>query len=300
MRIFISGGLGFVGMHLCRALLEEGHHLIVTGTRNDPGAISHDNFSYIKADTTQPGDWQQAITGADAAVNLAGRTIFKRWNKRYKEQLRDSRVLTTRHIVGAIPEGKPFVLCSTSAVGYYGNRGDDILTEQDTGKDDFLGQLSQDWEKEALAAENKGARVAIARFGIVLGRDGGALATMVPAFKLFLGGPLGNGRQWFPWIHVKDVVGAVQFILASPELSGIFNFSAPNPVRNRDLGAALGRALGRPSVMPAPAFMIRMAMGELGDVLLSSQRAMPHHLVAAGYEFQYSDLESALKDLCNV
>jgi uncharacterized protein len=299
MKTFVSGGLGFVGKHICRSLLEKGHHIVTTGTRNNPGDIFHENFEYIRADTTQPGDWQQAIINSDAAINLAGRTIFKRWNNHYKQQLRDSRLLTTRHIVAAIPKDKPFVLCSTSAVGYYGNRGDDILIEQEAGADDFLGQLSRDWEKEALAAEGKGARVAIARFGIVLGRDGGALSKMIPAFKSFVGGPLGNGQQWFPWIHIKDVVGAIEFILASPDVNGVFNFSGPVPVRNQELGATLGRVLGRPAIIPAPAFMIRMVMGELGDTLLSSQRAIPHHLLEAGYKFQYSDLEAALKNLCN-
>ena len=299
MNIFISGGLGFVGKYLCQSLLENGHQLTATGSRNDPGTISHDNFRYIKADTTQPGDWQQAVVDADAAVNLAGRTIFKRWDKRYKQQIRDSRILTTQHIVAAIPEDKPFVLCSTSAVGYYGDRGDDVLTETEAVADDFLGQLSLEWEKEAFAAEKKGARVAIARFGIVLGRGGGALAKMLPAFKSFVGGPLGDGTQWFPWIHIQDVVGAIEFILSSTSVDGIFNFTAPEPVRNRDLGKTLGRVLNRPSVMPAPAFMIRMAMGELGGVLLSSQRAVPQHLMAAGYDFQYPELEKALEDLCN-
>ena len=298
MKIFISGGVGFVGKHLCRSLLNKGHHVIATGTRRDPGDIHHDRFEYIRADTTQPGDWQHRVAESDGAVNLAGRSIFKRWNKHYKTQLRDSRILTTRHMVTAIPEDKPFVLCSTSAVGYYGNRGDDILVEQEAGADDFLGRLSRDWEKEALAAEQKGARVAIARFGIVLGRDGGALAKMIPAFKSFVGGPLGNGRQWFPWIHIQDVVGAIEFLLVSAELSGIFNFSAPEPVTNRELGATLGRVLRRPAIMPTPAFMIRMAMGELGGVLLASQRAVPSHLLEAGYRFQYATLETALRDLC--
>ncbi len=299
MKVFVSGGLGFVGKHICRSLLEKGHQVTATGSRKHPEGLSHDRFQYIQADTTQEGEWQQAVATADATINLAGRTIFKRWNEHYKQALIDSRILTTRHIVAAIPDDRPYVLCSTSAVGYYGDRGDDILVEQEAGSDDFLGQLSKSWEKEALTAADKGTRVAIARFGIVMGQDGGALTKMVPAFKSFVGGPLGTGQQWFPWIHIQDVVNAMEFLLETSECSGIFNFTAPAPVRNKTLVSTLGQVLGRPAVVPAPGFMIRMLLGELGSVLLASQRAVPCHLLEAGYQFKFTELKKALEDLCH-
>jgi uncharacterized protein (TIGR01777 family) len=230
-------------------------------------------------------------------VNLAGRNIFRRWSPSYKQQLYDSRVLTTRNLVATLDENSPPPLISTSAVGYYGNRGDDILEEAGTSGTGFLAGLSRDWEAEALAAGTRGARVAIPRFGIILGTGGGALAKMLPAFRMFMGGPIGNGRHWVPWIHMADVVSGILFLIENPECRGAYNFSAPEPVRYNVFSAALGRALGRPAVVRTPAFAIRMAMGELGNVLLGSQRAVPRRLLAAGYEFQFKTIESALADL---
>ncbi|MBW2369065.1 MAG: TIGR01777 family oxidoreductase [Deltaproteobacteria bacterium] len=297
MKIFITGGLGFVGKNLSRFLLEKGHHVIATGTRDIPDSISNERFEYIQADTTETGDWQAAAAQVDVVVNLAGRSIFKRWDDRYKKQLRDSRILTTRNIVDALEDGKTSVLCSTSAVGYYGDRADDILMESEPPMPDFLGNLSLDWEAEALGAEKKGVRVVLPRFGMVLGRGGGALAKMLPAFKSFVGGPLGSGKQWFPWIHMADVLGGLNFLIETAECRGPFNLCSPAPIRNRDFSATLGKVLGRPAVMPVPSFMIRLVMGELGGVLLSSQRAVPHNLLEAGYRFRFADLPAALADL---
>ena len=297
MKVFITGGLGFVGRYITDILLRLGHEVTATGQRKSPKAPEHANFRYIIADTTREGDWQQAAATADVLVNLAGRSIFKRWNESYKKQIHDSRILTTRHLVQAISTDRPVTLLSTSAVGYYGDQQDDMLMETRPPGDDFLSALSVDWETEALAAEKKGARVAITRFGIVLGNGGGALAKMLPAFKLFLGGPIGNGNHWVPWIHIGDVAGALLYVMENSDCRGPFNFTAPAPVRYREFSKALGRATGRPSFMKTPAFAVRLAMGELGNVLLSSQRVVPHRLLEAGYKFKFTDIDSALKDL---
>jgi hypothetical protein len=297
MRVAITGGSGFVGTHLSRHLLNAGHEVLSFGTRPTYRRIDHPAFTYRSADTTRPGDWQQGIADAEVIYNLAGRTIFQRWTKRYKQQIYDSRILTTQHLVAALPEDSRKILVSTSAVGYYGDCGDAELTESSPLGNDFLAELSRDWEAQAMAAETKGACVVVARFGIVLGTDGGALAKMVPAYRSFVGGPLGDGQQWFPWIHMNDLVGALEFLAFTENLSGPFNLTAPNPVRNKALAAALGRVLGRPAIMPAPAFMLKLAMGELADVLLASQRALPAELLKAGYGFTFPRIEAALENL---
>jgi uncharacterized protein (TIGR01777 family) len=297
MNIFIVGGTGFVGSHLCSYLLKRGHTVTALGTAPHWRYAKHPQFDYICADTTQPGSWQQVISDVDAVVNLAGKTIFKRWNQAYKQQIYDSRILTTRNIVDALPDSSRCVLCNTSAVGYYGNRQDEILTETTTPGTGFMADIAMDWEKEALRAAEKGARVAMMRFGIVLGRDGGALAQMLPAFRMFVGGPLGDGLQWFPWIHLQDLMSAIEFLLENPSLRGPFNFTAPNPVRNKELAAALGGLLGRPSFMPAPRIMLRLALGEVGMVLVDSQRAVPQNLLESGYSFQFPEIEAALRNI---
>ncbi len=297
MEVAITGGSGFVGSHLGRYLLSEGHKVTAIGNRADYRLIEHERFTYVSADTTQPGDWQNAIAGADLVFNLAGRTIFKRWTKSYKQQIYDSRILTTRYLVEALPSSSQTILVSTSAVGYYGDCGDTELTEASSPGRDYLADVAKAWEAEATAAEAKGARVAIARFGIVLGADGGAFAKMLPAFKSFVGGPLGNGKQWFPWIHIQDMVAALWFLGAGTELSGPFNLCAPYPVRNSAMAAALGKVLDRPAGMPAPAFMLKMMMGELAGVLLASQRTLPSNLLESGFQFRFPKIDAALENL---
>jgi uncharacterized protein (TIGR01777 family) len=297
MEVFITGGTGFVGRHLSRFMLDKGHRVTVTGLRPTQDIIHHDRFEYISADTTQPGPWQEELAHADVIINLAGKTIFKRWSKSYKQEMYDSRILTTRNLVAALPQKKGIVFCSTSAVGYYGEGGDETLSEDAANGEDFLAHVSIGWEEAAMAAADKGARVVILRFGIVLGNDGGALAKMLPAFKSFAGGPLGSGKQWFPWIHMDDLLSALAFVMENKEIEGPVNFCAPHPVRNRDFAKALGKILKRPSVMPAPALMIRMVMGEMAMALLASQRAVPDKLLSHGFNFQYPEIKDALKNL---
>ena len=234
----------------------------------------------------------------DWIINLAGASIFGRWNAAYKQEIVESRIRSTRNLVIALAGGnRRQLFCSTSAVGYYGPRGDEVLTEESPQDSDFLARLGADWEAEALKARELGLRVVITRFGIVLGRGGGALGQMAPMFRRFLGGPLGSGKQWFSWIHQGDLARAFSFIAEHPEIHGPVNFTAPNPVRNRDLARALGRALRRPAWLPAPGFMIRLAMGELAESLLTGQRVIPKRLLDAGFKFNFPTIEAALKDL---
>jgi uncharacterized protein (TIGR01777 family) len=297
MNYFITGGLGFVGHHLCDFLLQKGNRVTAVGLSKNPELIDHPDFHYISADLTREGAWQQELGDQEVIVNLAGKSIFKRWTDKYKQQIYDSRILTTRNLVDALPPGSRTVLCSASAVGYYGSCGDELLTEEAPPGDDFLAEIGKDWEREALQAQDKGIRVVLTRFGIILDKDGGAMAKMIPAFRCFLGGPLGNGEQWFPWIHMQDLVSAYQFVIEHPEAGGAINFCAPQPVRNKELAAKLGAALNRPAFMPAPAFMIKLLLGEFGQSLLNSQRAVPEKLEDLGFQFKYADMDSALREI---
>ena len=210
----------------------------------------------------------------------------------------ESRVKTTRNLVTALAEGDLNQLfCSTSAVGYYGPRGEEELTEDSPSDAGFLGEVARNWEAEALQAQGLGIRTVITRFGIVLGKDGGALSQMVPMFRKFLGGPLGSGDQWFSWIHQQDHARAYFFIQDHPEINGPVNFTAPNPVRNRELTRALGNVLNRPTFFKAPEFMIRLMLGEFGDTLLTGQKVFPKRLLDAGFQFHFPTIEEALKDL---
>lgn len=294
MKILITGGSGFVGSRLTERLLDRGDKVTIVGRSPEKQAHMPTGVKYLSGKTTRHGAWQEAVAEQDALVNLAGASIFKRWTSRIKQQIYESRILTTRNLVEAIPENTDTVLCSTSAVGYYGFRGDEPVTENDDPGDDFLARLARDWEREALKAEDKGARVVLMRFGIVLGGNGGALDQMLKAFKSYVGGPIGNGRQWFSWIHMEDLVSAILFAIDRKQLSGPANFCAPTPVTNKELARALGKVLGRPAFMPTPGFALKAIMGEFGSVLLEGQRVQPTKLQEQGFDFQYMDLEHAL------
>ncbi|UCG66794.1 MAG: TIGR01777 family oxidoreductase [Deltaproteobacteria bacterium] len=297
MKVFITGGLGFIGSQLSIRFLERGHEVTVVDYCPKPRPYTPHQVKYISADTTAPGAWQEEVFMQDAVINLAGASIFRRWNDKTKQLIYHSRILTTRNVVEAMPREKGAVLCSTSAVGYYGFRGDEELTEEDRSGDDFLAKVCVDWEKEAYKATHKGVRVAITRFGIVLGKTGGVLGQMIPAFKRFVGGPLGSGRQWFSWIHMEDLLSAFLFVFDKQDIHGPVNFCSPNPLRNRDLAKALGKALSRPSFLRAPAFMLRLVLGEFGSVLLEGQRAIPTKLVSYGFIFQHPEITGALKEV---
>ncbi len=298
MRIFMTGGTGFVGTYLAKRLIAEGHTVTILTPALGGTELQMTGLSYLMGNPTVKGTWQETVRGHEAIVNLAGASIFSRWTPEQKKILLSSRIETTRNLVEALPaSAKHITFFSTSAVGYYGFHEDEELTEFSPAGDDFLARLAYDWELEALRAQDNGVRVVITRFGIVLGKNGGALGQMIPLFKYFLGGPLGSGRQWFSWVHMHDLAEAFIFLLSRDDISGPVNCCSPHPVRNRDLGAAIGKVLHRPSFMPAPGFMIRLILGEFGDVLLKGQRVIPRRLLDAGFQFHYPEIEEALKSI---
>jgi len=299
MKVLITGGTGFVGTSLSSRLVQDGHGVTILTRSSKDLSRSKPGISYLQGDPTVKGPWQENVKNFDAIINLAGATIFSRWTDDYKRAIRESRMSTTRNLVEAIPSSpdKNITLFSTSAVGYYGFHGDEELVEESPPGNDFLARLAIDWEGEALKAKEKGTRVVTTRFGIVLGEKGGALGQMVPLFKKFIGGPIGGGKQWFSWVHVKDLAEAFVFLMKHPEISGPVNFCAPNPVRNKDLAKALGKVLHRPSFMPAPGFMIKLVLGEFGSVILEGQRVVPRRLLDHGFVFQYPNIDKALQSL---
>jgi hypothetical protein len=299
MKILITGGTGFVGTQLTSRLIRDGYQVTIL-TRSLKGAKgSSPGISYLEGDPTKKGPWQEAIKNHDAVINLAGASIFSKWTEEHKKAIRESRVSTTQNIVEGIPsdQSKKMTLFSTSAVGYYGFCGDEELVEDSPPGNDFLARIALEWEGEALKAREKGARVVITRFGIVMGEKGGALSQMIPLFKKYIGGPIGSGKQWFSWVHIKDLAEAFVFLLKHPEISGPVNVCSPNPVRNKDLAKALGRALHRPSFIPAPAFMVKLALGEFGSVILEGQKVIPRKLLENAFVFQYPDIETALQGI---
>ncbi len=299
MKVLITGGTGFVGTSLSSRLVQDGHGVTILTRSSKDLSRSKPGISYLQGDPTVTGPWQENVKNFDAIINLAGATIFSRWTDDSKRAIRESRMSTTRNLVEAIPSspGKNITLFSTSAVGYYGFHGDEELVEESPPGNDFLARLAIDWEGEALKAKEKGTRVVTTRFGIVLGEKGGALGQMVPLFKKFIGGPIGSGKQWFSWVHVKDLAEAFVFLMKHPEISGPVNFCAPHPVRNKDLAKALGKVLHRPSFMPAPGFMIKLVLGEFGSVILEGQRVVPRRLLDHGFVFQYPNIDKALQSL---
>jgi len=299
MEILITGGTGFVGTQLTSRLIQDGHEVTIL-TRSLKGAKEAlSRISYLEGDPTKKGPWQEAIKNHDAVINLAGASIFSKWTEEHKKAIRESRVSTTQNIVEGIPSdpSKKITLFSTSAVGYYGFCGDEELVEDSPPGNDFLARIAKEWEGEALKARERGARVVITRFGIVMGEKGGALSQMIPLFKKYIGGPIGSGKQWFSWVHIKDLAEAFTFLLKHPEISGPVNVCSPNPVRNKDLAKALGRALHKPSFIPAPGFMVKLVLGEFGSVILEGQRVIPRRLLENGFIFQYPDIEKALQGI---
>ncbi|KJS01328.1 MAG: epimerase [Desulfobulbaceae bacterium BRH_c16a] len=298
MKIFITGGTGFVGRHLSATLLEQGHQVTAVGRSSKPsGLIEHPSFSYLAADTTRPGDWQARIPEHNVVINLAGQSIFTLWTEKTKQQIYDSRILTTRNVTDGLAGAGDTIFFSTSAAGYYGDRGEDVLTEDEPPGTDFLATVGRDWEREALKAQSDRVRVVLTRFGIVLGRGGGAMASMIPAFKLFVGGHLGDGRQWFPWIHLHDLAAAYLFVMNLPEIAGPVNWCAPHPVRNQELTDKLAGKLNRPALFSPPAFVMKRLLGEFGKSMICSQRVQPAVLQKAGFPFAYGDLDSALEEI---
>lgn len=296
MRVFLTGGTGFIGSAVARALVARGDACTIL-TRSD--RPSRPGITYLRGDPRLPGPWQDALAGADAVVNLAGARFvdpLHPWTEARKRLLHASRVDTTRLVATAIRSAArpPRVLASASAIGYYGDRGDEELAESAPPGDGFLANLAMEWEAAAQEAASA-TRVVTIRTGLVLGH-GGLLTPMLPLFKLGLGGVWGSGRQWWPWIHLTDEVGLILHALDS-DMTGPINLTAPNPVRVETFAKALGRALGRPVLLRAPAFLLRLGLGEAAQALLGSQRVLPRRAIEHGYEFRFGELDEALSEL---
>lgn len=284
---------------MIRYFLRGGHQITALVRSASKASGLPSGVATVIGDPTKPGSWQDTVSGHDVLINLAGASIFQRWDEKYKQLLRDSRILTTRNLVCAMPKGRDshVTLLSTSAVGYYGFSGDEALGEDAAPGDDFLARLAVDWEAAAQEAANKGYRVVITRFGVVLGKDGGALRQMTLPFRLFIGGRTGTGRQWFSWIHAQDLCRAAEFVIQNKDIHGPVNFTAPHPVTNEDLSRIIGKILGRPHFMRAPGFMIKLILGEFGSVLLNGQRVVPKLLTSRGFSFDYPTIGEALSNL---
>jgi uncharacterized protein len=297
MKVLVTGSSGLVGTALGQTLARAGH-TVCRLVRPESAAGEGANEGFAVAWNPATGELGGAGVGADAVVNLAGASIADgRWTTQRKEQLRTSRIDTTRALVNALAKmnARPSVLVSASAIGIYGNRSDETLTEASKPGTDFLAGLAQEWEAEALKAEALGIRVVLARFGIILAREGGALPKMLLPFKFGAGGKLGSGQQWMSWVTLEDVVGILRFAIENNSARGPVNIVSPQPVQNAEFTKVLAKALHRPALFPAPAFALRLALGETADaLLLSSQRVAPQVLGKLGYRFLHADLTSAL------
>jgi uncharacterized protein (TIGR01777 family) len=300
MKVFMTGGTGFVGTYLTEAMVAKGHQLTLMTRRTREDRPLPSGAEYLEGDPTVQGAWQDRVAEHEVVINLAGTSIFRRWTKSAKKAIRESRILTTQNLVDALSsrQGMDTILLSTSAVGYYGSHEDEDLDEQSPPGDDFLASLSVEWESLAMEAETFGVRVVPLRFGIVLGKNGGALKQMIPMFKWYLGSPLGSGKQWFSWIHIHDLTNIYLYLMERQDISGPIDCTAPYPVQNADLTKALGEALGKPTFMPAvPAFAMQMLMGEFGSILVKGQKVLPKRLLEKGFRFRFPEIRGALQDL---
>lgn len=297
MKCVISGGTGLIGRHIVEYLLQKGHYVGVWS--REPGRESRTAVQSFSWDAAREEPPEESLNKMDAVFHLAGEPVFQRWNAAAKERIRDSRVLGTRHLVDAIGrvQHKPAVLVCASAVGYYGDRGDEILTESSAPGEGFLADVCRQWETEAARAGQFGLRVVQLRIGFVLARKGGALGQMTPVFRAFVGGRLGSGKQWMPWIHVTDVAQMFIYAAETAGVSGVWNAGSPNPVTNGEFTRELGKALHRPALFAVPRLALRLAFGEFGPHMLDSARAVPDAAFKAGYQFRYPELAPALRNL---
>jgi uncharacterized protein (TIGR01777 family) len=307
MKIVIAGGTGFLGSPLAEMYAEEGHDVRVLTRSLMPGDTRHDPGTGVpgvtrvgwKADG-KTGPWAAVLEDADALINLAGESIAgKRWSPQRKAQLHDSRILATRSLAVALKAAShpPAAFISGSAVGYYGPSGDEPRTEESGPGTDFLAQLCVDWEKEARGAYRPETRVVLLRTGIVLERSGGALVEMMRAFRLFAGGRLGSGRQCMSWIHRLDWIEIIRWLVQTSAVSGAVNATAPHPVTNREFARKLGRAMRRPSLLPAPAFALKLALGPIAESILTGQRVLPAVALKHGYHFRYPEIDQAFRGI---
>lgn len=296
-KILITGGTGFIGQELRTILLQEGHYLtVVTRSPKKYEDESAKNQRFISWED----DLAEAMENTDAVINLVGENLFSsRWTEELKKRILDSRINTTRALVQAMEkvDNKPEVFISASASGYYGSRGDDLLDENEPVSDDFLASVCEAWEAESQKATQFGIRVVNPRIGIVLEKGGGALEKMLPAFKFFVGGPVGNGKQYMSWIHLDDVCKALIYPIKNEGLKGAYNVCAPNPVTMNEFAETLGRVMNRPVIFRVPGFALELVFGEGAKPIMDSIRMQPKALQVEGFEFQYEELEEALSDI---
>jgi uncharacterized protein len=304
MKVVVTGATGFVGSCLVDRLHKVGYRVLVL-TRNTTSARkvfppeAFPNVEIIAYTPTVSGAWQDAVAGSDGVVNLAGEPIAEeRWTPAHKQEILNSRQLGTQKIVEAIRNAnpKPTVLVNASAIGYYGVSETATFDETSPAGNDFLSQVCQAWEAEANKVKEAGVRLVILRLGIVLGQ-GGALAKMITPFKLFAGGPIGSGRQWFSWIHLDDLVELILQALTKSEMEGVYNATAPHPVRMADLSQAMGQVMHRPSWLPVPAFALEALLGDGAKVVLEGQQVIPKRTLASGFEYKYHHLQPALQEI---
>jgi uncharacterized protein len=303
MKIAITGATGLVGTRLVEKLSGEGNSIIVF-TRNPNKAqkifpaAAFPNLEVVGYTPQESGDWQQKISGCDAVVNLAGEPIAERWTQQQKQAIMESRQLGTRKIVEAIAQAaeKPQVLVSGSAIGYYGTSETAQFDESSSPGSDFLAEVCKQWEAEAQKVKELGVRLVILRIGIVLA-NGGALGKMIGPFKMFAGGPIGSGRQWFSWIHRDDLVNSIALAIASQEMTGVYNATAPNPVRMSQLSQTLGEVLNRPSWLPVPDFVLEILLGDGAIVVLEGQQVLPKNIQGINFNYQYPQLKPALQEI---
>ncbi len=296
MQVFITGATGLIGRSLCEALIQEGHAVRALSRSSAPGGLPA-QVKRVLGDPAVGGPWQEELASCDACVNLAGEPVAGgRWSERRKAAIRESRVRATQNVAAVVAERGPTVLVSGSAIGYYGPRGDEVLDESAPAGSGFLAGVVRDWEA-ATAPAGRRARVALLRTGLVLASKGGALERMALPFRLFAGGPIGDGAFWHSWIHIADEVGLIRFALETSRAEGPLNATAPEPVRNRDFARALGKALHRPSFLPAPALALQLAFGEMAQIVVSGQRVVPRKARELGYRFRFEQLDPALADL---
>jgi uncharacterized protein (TIGR01777 family) len=304
MQVLISGGTGLIGRALSESLLDDGHTVTVL-TRAKQNAFLPEGTKTQQWDGRTLEAWTESIEQSDAVVNLAGENLAgsgllpQRWTEDQKRRIRDSRLQAGDVLSRAISAAThlPKVLIQASGVGYYGTLSDEIATEEHPAGDDFLARLAVDWEASTAAVEQRQVRRAIIRTGAVLSTRGGALSKLVLPYRLFVGGPLGSGRQYLSWIHIDDEVAAIRFLIENEDASGPFNLVAPKPLSNSEFGNTIGRVLHRPSLFPTPAFAMKLLLGEVSTLVLDGQRAQPERLQALGFVFRFPDAEGALRDL---
>lgn len=293
------GGTGFVGGSLIRYLFKKGHEVTVLVRSEAKAGYLPSGTTLIVGSPLEPGQWQKEAAQTDVIVNLVGKPIMTRWTRTARKEIMETRVLSTRMAVQAIPEKQDhgITLINANAVGCYGFTKDAIITEKSPAGEGFLAEVTKRWQEEAEVAGEKGARVIIARLGAIIGRGGGALAQMLPSFQYGLGGRLGSGKQWFPWMHLHDLCRAILFVAEKTEISGAVNMCSPNPVTNIELTKTLARELKRPAILPVPGFVLKLAIGGAAEIVLEGQRVIPRILEKQGFDFNFPTLEDALRDL---